>query len=127
MNKKLSYYLIQIMHMRTISKYEELEVTVRACAPSNSDLSNDETSLGTSQPTLGVLFFSLSPPSCKGATNTIPENDSTHTRLARLSYHSLPKLGIPTPTRESSIKIKFQQHNVTQPRCPPSPPPPSFL
>ena len=32
---------------------------------------------GTSQPTLGVLFFPLNPLSRKGATHMIPENAST--------------------------------------------------
>ena len=79
----------------------------------------------TSQPTLGVLFFPLSPPSCKGATHN---QRVLAPQLA--SKAELPLTicwGFPTPTRKSVSllfsAIAFQSQPKTQKRPLSSPSP----
>jgi len=47
--------------------------------------------------------------------------------LTSSSYYSLPEMGIPTPTRESLVKRKFQQRNDMPSKCDHTPPTPSLL
>jgi hypothetical protein len=75
--------------------------------------------IGTSQPTLGVLFFPLSTPSRKGATHTIQRFRLALSSPRKAELPLLSELGIPTPTSKS-IKSIFLQRNVTQTEDDPS-------
>jgi hypothetical protein len=77
MHRKAGHLFNTNIHMCTIAKCECSEVVVPCMRSVQLPLANRCDLTGTSQPTLGVLFFPLSPPSHKGATHTIPENAST--------------------------------------------------
>jgi hypothetical protein len=81
---------------------------------------------GTSQPTLGVLCFPLSPPSRKGATH-YPDGTSS-SQLASQGRATTPiragKSQLPT---SKSVKSLIRQRNVTLTVDPLLPPPSSLL
>jgi hypothetical protein len=52
---------------------------------------------GTSQPMLGVLFFPLGPPCCKGTTHTIQISRLAPSLPRKVELPLLSELGIPTP------------------------------
>jgi hypothetical protein len=84
-----------------------------ACAPSRSPLANREDLTGTSQPTLGVLFFPLIPPSRKGATHKHNQKTLAPSSPRKVELPlSLFRAGYPNSHKKNQSK-KFRQHNFT--------------
>jgi len=72
---------------------------------------------GTSQPTLGALFFPLSPPSRKGATHTIQWLRLAPSLPCKAELPLLPRWVSQLPTSKS-IKSIFLQCNDTKTQAP---------
>jgi hypothetical protein len=71
----------------------------------------------TSQSTLEVLLFPLSPPICKGVMHTQTKNTLAPTSLCKVEPPLYIKLGIPTLTSKTQSQKLFWYHNFINIPC----------